>query len=523
MAYVLQGIGKSDRTLLWPFLLGVFTPDSTYDDRSAERQRLQNIFARLVFVCEEINTAIEGIKQGLGGHGMNDGARNLTKGIPDKSLFEPFGQDTWPHGRNVSDSGSEFTTVGVKRIVGTSSSDSSPEKGQRLKGYSPRLTGSHASFAEAHRVIVMDAVRTDMKPIHQMLLKSTNRAKSVQTAQSQLMGMDGLIPNSNVLPVSGCECMPELMFVEPPELNPSQAIASGKQPLWKSSIATQMIDGSEHLSNMDKRLMVRLVNILSAYAVHDPETGYCQGMSDLAVVFIGLEDDDALAFACFEKFMRAARQNFRHDETGIKDQLKEVSGIVENTDPKLFLKISSLGDKICMFAYRMVVVLMRRELPLADVLTLWEISWAHSVGEHEATTKSSSSNARTISLKGIDKQLSKSKLLDSTLQSLDRLMESWPQEGVGCITSGRERCRKHGEACKCSAFNASKSPGFFLQFVAAVIKSQRQAIMNECEKPDDLMRLFNRPCIDFWTTVVSARKQVKAYKQGLQVMQSLLS
>ena len=40
--------------------------------------------------------------------------------------------------------------------------------------------------------------------------------------------------------------------------------------------------------------------------------------SDLAAIFVQLFDDDALAFACFERLMRSARRNFKHDETGIK-------------------------------------------------------------------------------------------------------------------------------------------------------------------------------------------------------------
>lgn len=41
--------------------------------------------------------------------------------------------------------------------------------------------------------------------------------------------------------------------------------------------------------------------------------------SDIAALFVQLfEDDDALAFACFERFMREARRNFKHDESGIK-------------------------------------------------------------------------------------------------------------------------------------------------------------------------------------------------------------
>lgn len=47
-----------------------------------------------------------------------------------------------------------------------------------------------------------------------------------------------------------------------------------------------------------------------------PPSSCCR--SDLASVFVQLFDDDALAFACFERLMRGARRNFRHDETGIR-------------------------------------------------------------------------------------------------------------------------------------------------------------------------------------------------------------
>ena len=40
--------------------------------------------------------------------------------------------------------------------------------------------------------------------------------------------------------------------------------------------------------------------------------------SDLAAIFVQLFEDDALAFACFERLMRSARRNFKYDETGIK-------------------------------------------------------------------------------------------------------------------------------------------------------------------------------------------------------------
>ena len=499
--------------MLWPFLLGVFRPDSTYDDRSAERQRLQNIFARLVFVCEEIDTEIHEIKRGVG---EDDMYRERTRESA-SSTNHAFPYHTGSYLKRRSDR---------MELNIPSSCESSPEKeeNRKLKGYSPRLSGSHLSFAEAHRVIVMDAIRTDMKSIHELVSFSSNKLNESGKRRT-MIAESGLIPNSNVLPVSGCEGMPELMLVDAPELNPSQAIALGKQPVWKSNLAIQMIDRSDHLSEPDKKLMFRLVNMLSAYAVHDPENGYCQGMSDLAIVFVGLEEDDALAFACFEKFMRAARQNFRHDEEGIKNQLREISDIIENTDPKLFSKIASLGDENCMFAYRMVVVLMRRELQLAQVLTLWEISWAYSMEDFAHKPQSLSHNVRTISLQGVESRLARSHGLGPTLQSLDRLMKqtcatsSFCTYGASSSVTLPRKYEKHvGDSSSLMC-----DPGFILQFVAAVIKLQRHLILQDCDKPDDLMRLFNKPDIDFWSAIARARKQHKAYRQGFQVMQRLSS
>jgi hypothetical protein len=68
----------------------------------------------------------------------------------------------------------------------------------------------------------------------------------------------------------------------------------------------------------------RLVAVLEAYALHDPEIGYCQGMSDLLSPILSVIPDDYEAFWCFVGFMKKARQNFRVDEVGITRQLNKV-------------------------------------------------------------------------------------------------------------------------------------------------------------------------------------------------------
>lgn len=118
--------------------------------------------------------------------------------------------------------------------------------------------------------------------------------------------------------------------------------------------------------------------------------------SDLASIFVQLFDDDALAFACFERLMRSARRNFKHDETGIRwagagagvpgctragangcrppaasprspraprrathgcrHQLRQIARVLRDTDPSLYAKLQRLGAEDCMFAYRRVCV-----------------------------------------------------------------------------------------------------------------------------------------------------------------------
>uniref|UniRef100_J3MZF3 Rab-GAP TBC domain-containing protein n=1 Tax=Oryza brachyantha TaxID=4533 RepID=J3MZF3_ORYBR len=120
----------------------------------------------------------------------------------------------------------------------------------------------------------------------------------------------------------------------------------------------------------------RLVGLLEAYAVYDPEIGYCQGMSDLLSPIIAVMEEDDEAFWCFVGFMRKARHNFRLDEVGIRGQLKIVSQIIKRKDSHLYKHLQKLQAEDCFFVYRMVVVLFRRELTFEQTVCLWEVMWA---------------------------------------------------------------------------------------------------------------------------------------------------
>ncbi|KAH7421960.1 hypothetical protein KP509_13G083500 [Ceratopteris richardii] len=132
----------------------------------------------------------------------------------------------------------------------------------------------------------------------------------------------------------------------------------------------------DHLEPCRQHHAARLVSILEAYALFDPETGYCQGMSDLLSPFVAQLDEDYQAFWCFVQFMNTARHNFRLDETGIRRQLNKISSIFKVADPHLYSHLESIDAQDCYFVYRMVVVLLRRELTFEQTISLWEVIWA---------------------------------------------------------------------------------------------------------------------------------------------------
>ncbi|KAJ6807528.1 small G protein signaling modulator 2-like isoform X2 [Iris pallida] len=156
--------------------------------------------------------------------------------------------------------------------------------------------------------------------------------------------------------------------------SPQQALVTEEKAL--QSAAAVGLKDCDHLEPCMIYHAARLVALLEAYALYDPEIGYCQGMSDLLSPIIAIIDDDHDAFWCFVGFMRKARHNFRLDEVGIRRQLNIVSKIIKSKDSYLYSHLEKLQAADCFFVYRMVVVLFRRELTFEQTVCLWEVMWA---------------------------------------------------------------------------------------------------------------------------------------------------
>ncbi|KAG2533642.1 hypothetical protein PVAP13_9NG016251 [Panicum virgatum] len=141
-------------------------------------------------------------------------------------------------------------------------------------------------------------------------------------------------------------------------------------------IDRQIIDWKLTLHQIEN--LSKLWDILAVYAWIDKEVGYCQGMSDLCSPMIVLLNDEADAFWCFERLMRRLRGNFRctKQSVGVENQLQHLASIIQVLDPKLHDHLETLGGGDYLFAFRMFMVLFRRELSFGDSLYLWEMMWA---------------------------------------------------------------------------------------------------------------------------------------------------
>ncbi|KAL7592188.1 rab GTPase-activating protein 22 [Lactuca sativa] len=124
--------------------------------------------------------------------------------------------------------------------------------------------------------------------------------------------------------------------------------------------------------------LAKLWDILAVYAWFDKDVGYGQGMSDLCSPMIMLLEDEADAFWCFERLMRRLRGNFRctGNSVGVETQLDSLANVTQVVDPKLHSHLEHLGGGGYLFAFRMLMVLFRRELSFGDSLYLWEMMWA---------------------------------------------------------------------------------------------------------------------------------------------------
>ncbi|KAF9589095.1 hypothetical protein IFM89_018826 [Coptis chinensis] len=242
----------------------------------------------------------------------------------------------------------------------------------------------------------------------------------------------------------------------------------------------------EHLS--------KLWDILAVYAWIDKDVGYCQGMSDLCSPMIILLEDEADAFWCFERLMRRLRGNFRCTESsvGVETQLSNLASITQVLDPKLHQHLETLGGGDYLFAFRMLMVLFRREFSFGDALYLWEMMWALEY--------------------------------DPDFFSLYEEPDSAAEKSE--VSKGKTRsrqCGKYERENMRNGGNTSEAPlpiSVFL--VASVLKTKSSKLMQEARGLDDVVKILNDITgnLDAKKACSGAMKLHKKYLRKLEQQES---
>jgi hypothetical protein len=168
-----------------------------------------------------------------------------------------------------------------------SSSSSPPQAGMPSAQQHPQLQQQLPEqvrqFAEAHRIIVIDSVRTDFQK-HAAALQmqpdppSSSHSSSFASAEyASSIGVAAVAAVSQGLHSSISTLQQWQQHWLGSLLGGQAAMWGHTQAQWVSEAAQLVLDSSTHLPDDSKRQASRMIAMLSAYALHDPDTGYCQG------------------------------------------------------------------------------------------------------------------------------------------------------------------------------------------------------------------------------------------------------
>ena len=201
------------------------------------------LYIKLVLVCRELDSQLQALRSTA-----SDGASGSASGSSNSGASAANGG---------SEAGAGEPSLAAASARSEAGSGSAAELGRPSP---PPLPGNLAAFAEAHRIIVMDAVRTDLR-------------RGPAQPGAAIGGASAALPTLTVLPVAVGDGLPELMLVSPPEpgpppastdaelaaaaADPAAAAALGARlPRWRSALARDMLWGAAHLDD-DTRGQVR--------------------------------------------------------------------------------------------------------------------------------------------------------------------------------------------------------------------------------------------------------------------------
>ncbi|KAJ3690326.1 hypothetical protein LUZ61_019490 [Rhynchospora tenuis] len=351
-----NGVDMEIRAEVWPFLLGVYDLQSSEDDRNDVRKTNREDYLLLRKKCLE--ASVFKIKEEVSeGSQIENEPNQVTAEGEEPVTSEDIATTT-------SSLSSEITNLDPVTselpIDSNASGNNNSNQEMLVESKEDKSDLTHADSSDSESSI--DQAPKGVESQVDNTAEKEKAARSRKTDEDfatwqRIIRLDALRANAEWVPFS-----------------PTQAAVSEETAVKMAD--TVGLQDYDHLEPYRIYHASRLVPILEAYAMYDPEIGYCQGMSDLLAPIITVIEEDYEAFWCFVGFMKKARHNFRLDEVGIRRQLNLVAKIIKCKDQHLFRHLEKLQAEDCFFVYRMVVVMFRRELTFEQTVSLWEVMWA---------------------------------------------------------------------------------------------------------------------------------------------------
>ena len=378
------GVDPSIRAEVWPFLLGVYDLDSAKEERDAIRTQNRKEYEKLRRQCRQL------LKHSTGSFKFNEIGEISYEG-DSGSFIQDYGSPSSEDATSARESLSS-----EERCPDAEYSDD-PSSALLEGDDAPNISNADASAldtdftdsdsSEGPEIIQTFPSDDGQEENSSKTTPKENSSPSPMKVPSKQWTNEDFATWQRIIRLDAVRANAEWM-----PYSPSQAIVPDSRA-YRSAEAVGLKDYS-HLDASRIFHAARLVAILEAYALYDPEIGYCQGMSDLLSPIVSVIPEDHEAFWCFVGFMKKARQNFRLDEVGIRRQLDIVAKIIKFKDGHLFRHLQKLQAEDCFFVYRMVVVLFRRELTFEQTLCLWEVMWADQAAIRAGIGKSAWSRIR---------------------------------------------------------------------------------------------------------------------------------
>nr|XP_058969430.1 TBC1 domain family member 25-like isoform X2 [Pocillopora verrucosa] len=139
----------------------------------------------------------------------------------------------------------------------------------------------------------------------------------------------------------------------------------------------------------DHEHMDYLFNILTTYALENPDVSYAQGMSDLAAPILVILDDEAVAYTCFCCLMERIKGHFLLNGKAMTLKFDHLSQLVNRMEPEFFKYLMDIGADDMFFCYRWLLLDLKREFPFDDAVQLMEVIWSSLTLPAESAARAS--------------------------------------------------------------------------------------------------------------------------------------